>query len=88
MMDDMLVHGKTQKEHDDRLHEALQRMQQTGMTLNPFAGARNNCAHTPGAGIFVGFNCLPFLREEPSYVRCAYVLKFIHRLQHAQECGK
>ena len=25
----------------------------SSVLFNPFAGARNNCAHTPGAGIFV-----------------------------------
>ena len=34
MMDDILVHGKTQEEHDSRLHEVLRRMQRSGLTLN------------------------------------------------------
>ena len=34
MMDDILVHGKTQEEHDSRLQEVLQRIQRSGLTLN------------------------------------------------------
>ena len=34
MMDDILVHGKTQEEHDECLDKVLQRLQETGMTLN------------------------------------------------------
>ena len=33
-MDNILVHGKTQQEHDQRLHEVLERMQAAGATLN------------------------------------------------------
>ena len=34
MLDDILVHGKNQQEHDHRLHLVLQRLQSSGMTLN------------------------------------------------------
>ena len=34
MIDDILVHGKTQEEHDERLREELQRLQVAGVTLN------------------------------------------------------
>ena len=34
MMDDVLVHGQTQEEHDQRLDNVLQRMKEVGMTLN------------------------------------------------------
>ena len=34
MMDDILVHGKTQEEHDDRLDKVLHRLQEVGLTLN------------------------------------------------------
>lgn len=34
MMDDILVHGRTREEHDDRLREVLQRLSDLGMTLN------------------------------------------------------
>lgn len=33
-MDDVLIFGKTQKEHDTRLNEALQRIETAGLTLN------------------------------------------------------
>jgi hypothetical protein len=35
MMDDVLVYGRTQEEHNDRLRRVLQRIQESGMTLNP-----------------------------------------------------
>ena len=35
MVDDVLVSGKTQEEHDKRLEAALQRIEQAGLTLNP-----------------------------------------------------
>ena len=34
MMDDVLVHGKTQKDHDERLTLVLSRLQAAGVTLN------------------------------------------------------
>ena len=34
MMEDVLVHGETQHQHDQRLHEVLKRMQGAGVTLN------------------------------------------------------
>ncbi len=34
MVDDVLVHGQTKQEHDDRLREVLQRLQDAGVTLN------------------------------------------------------
>ena len=34
LMDDVLIHGKTQAEHDQRLHSVLHRLQITGLTLN------------------------------------------------------
>ena len=33
--DDIIVHGETQHEHDQRLHELLQRLSGAGLTLNP-----------------------------------------------------
>ena len=34
MMDDTLVHGRTREEHDERLQQVLQRLSESGMTLN------------------------------------------------------
>ena len=34
MINDILVHGKTQEVHDSRLHEVLRRIQSYGLTLN------------------------------------------------------
>ena len=34
MMDDVLVHGKDQDQHNDRLLKVLQRLETTGLTLN------------------------------------------------------
>lgn len=35
MMDDVLVYGTTQREHDQRLHAVLTRLTEVGLTLNP-----------------------------------------------------
>ena len=35
LMDDVLVYGKDQKEHDQRLEAALLRIQSARVTLNP-----------------------------------------------------
>jgi len=34
MIDDTLIHGRTREEHDSRLKQVLQRLQEAGMTLN------------------------------------------------------
>ena len=34
LMDDILVHGKTQAQHDERLVKVLNRLQESGLTLN------------------------------------------------------
>ena len=34
LIDDILVYGKTQQEHDDRLHAVLKRLEEAGLTLN------------------------------------------------------
>ena len=34
MIDDILVHGRTVEEHDDRLTKVLQRLEGAGLTLN------------------------------------------------------
>ena len=34
VIDDILIIGKTQEEHDERLIAALERIQQVGITLN------------------------------------------------------
>ena len=34
LMDDILVHGTTREEHDDRLRQVLQRLSDIGLTLN------------------------------------------------------
>ena len=34
MMDDVLIHGTSREEHDERLEKVLQRLQELGMTLN------------------------------------------------------
>ena len=33
-IEDVLVHGRMQEEHDERLHEVLRRVEESGMTLN------------------------------------------------------
>ena len=34
MMDDVLVHGRTTEEHEERLDKVLQKLQEAGLTLN------------------------------------------------------
>ena len=34
MVDDVLIHGRTQEEHDQQLDAALARLRQAGVTLN------------------------------------------------------
>ena len=34
LMDDVLIYGETQQQHDERLDKVLQRLQQSGLTLN------------------------------------------------------
>ena len=34
LIDDVLVHGKSQEEHDHRLKKVLERVKQVGLTLN------------------------------------------------------
>ena len=34
MMDDILIHGQTKAEHDERLTQVLHRLQDAGLTLN------------------------------------------------------
>ena len=34
MVDDVLVHGRSQEEHDERLFKVLERLQKEGLTLN------------------------------------------------------
>ena len=35
IIDDMLIHGKSQKEHDERALAVLEKLDETGATLNP-----------------------------------------------------
>ena len=35
IIDDMLTHGKTQKEHDERVRAVLKKLDEAGTTLNP-----------------------------------------------------
>ena len=35
LMDDILVHGESQAQHDDHLVKVLYRLQEPGLTLNP-----------------------------------------------------
>ena len=49
MMDDMLIHGTTQQEHDQRLLAVLQRLEKAGVTLN-----REKCKFSQNAVKFLG----------------------------------
>jgi hypothetical protein len=49
LMDDILVHGRSKEEHDERLHIVLQRRQDAGVTLN-----RKKCVFTQDRVKFLG----------------------------------
>ena len=49
LIDDVLVYGKTQEEHDERLHAVLKRIQSTGGTLN-----KAKCEFSKETIIFLG----------------------------------
>ena len=49
MMDDVLIHGQTAKEHDERLDRVLQRLQEAGLTLN-----RQKCHFSQSQVKFLG----------------------------------
>ena len=49
MMDDVLVHGQAQEEHDQRLDKVLQRMAEHGLTLN-----RDKCQFSQRRVKFLG----------------------------------
>ena len=49
LMDDVLVYGKTESEHDDRLDKVLQTMQRAGMTLN-----KDKCQFLQDSIMFLG----------------------------------
>ena len=49
MMDDVLVHGQTTEEHDERLDRVLQKLQEAGLTLN-----RQKCHFSKPQGKFLG----------------------------------
>lgn len=43
LMDDILVHGRTQAEHDKRLDAVLEKLQESGLTLNKEKCAFSQC---------------------------------------------
>ena len=49
LMDDILVHGKSKEEHDQRLFTVLQRLQDAGVTLN-----KKKCVFTQDRVKFLG----------------------------------
>ena len=49
LMDDVLVHGRTQREHDERLDAVLKRIQEAGITLN-----REKCSFSQPQVKFLG----------------------------------
>ena len=48
-MDDILIYGKDQQEHDERLHAVLQRLKEAGITLN-----REKCVFSQKSVKFLG----------------------------------
>ena len=49
MMDDILIHGQTKAEHDERLTQVLHRLQDAGLTLN-----RDKCQFSKSSVTFLG----------------------------------
>ena len=49
LMDDILVHGKTQEEHDRRLVAILKKLEEAGLTLN-----ENKCEFSKSTVKFLG----------------------------------
>jgi hypothetical protein len=49
IMDDVLVHGHTQEEHDQHQDNVLQRMKEVGMTLN-----KDKCHFSQNQVMFLG----------------------------------
>ena len=49
LMDDILVHGRTNQEHDERLRKVLQRLSDLGMTLNS-----EKCKFAQASVLFLG----------------------------------
>ena len=49
MIDDILIHGESQSEHDDRLRRVLQRLEEAGVTLN-----RQKCISSVNEVTFLG----------------------------------
>ena len=48
-MDDVLIHGTTREEHDQRVDEMMEKIQRSGMTLN------NKCEFSMTSTKFLGF---------------------------------
>lgn len=51
MMDDILVYGKTREEHDSRLHQILQYLQESNLTHN-----KEKCKFSVNKVSFLGQN--------------------------------
>ena len=49
LIDDVLIFGKTQEEHDQRLADALKRIQSAGVTLN-----KDKCVFSTSTLTFLG----------------------------------
>lgn len=48
-MDDILVHGRTRQEHDDRVHKVLQACRKANLKLN-----RNKCEFAKSSVLYMG----------------------------------
>lgn len=65
MMDDVLIHGTTQEEHDERLRKVLRLLQQAGLTLNS-----EKCLFSQQSVKFLGHCIDPSgIRPDPDKVR-------------------
>ena len=65
IMDDVLIHGQTEEEHDQRLDNVLQRMKEVGMTLN-----KDKCHFSQNQVKFLGQNSLIETGSIPTMGEC------------------
>ena len=62
-MDDVIVFGETQKQHDERLVEVLRKLAQAGVTLNKKCEFSKSSLKYLGPGVYSpcmqGMHCIP-----------------------------
>ena len=80
-MDDVLIFGSTQEEHDTRLHEVLQKLQSHGVTLN-----RQKCEFSKRRLSFLG-HIIDGNGISPDPLKTNAILKMEKPIHHPQSSG-